>query len=311
MTHLAVWTFGNDSAFPIQINTDTKGDPVADPIFLRAFRAIPSNFVSHCTGVIVRLRMWSPIQRILNKWFVGLFGIDMGEAELDLASYLSIEEVFTRKLRSGARPVQGDLCSPADGKLVIAGDCAGGTAVQAKGINYSVQELISGENLALVSPGQKFSRYFTVYLAPHNYHRVHAPLDAKISFISHIPGKLWPVNERFVNVVPQLFVANERMVFGLEPRRGGKAWIVMVGAFNVGRMTAVAWPNFATNDGRRQTRVGQTSVFPQVDVALGEELGTFMLGSTVIVLMDEDCAAAFGNTPILFPKTVRMGEKLI
>lgn len=284
---------------------------MAEPLFVRAFRLLPSNLISWLVGFLARIQLWRPLQKLFNECFAGAFRIDMSTSEQSVAECRSIEDVFTRRLKPGMRPISGSLCSPADGKLVIAERCQNGMAIQAKGIPFSVEQLISGDDRSLLDQNLKFDRYFTVYLAPHNYHRVHSPLDGRISWISHIPGKLWPVNDRFVKVVPRLFLANERMTFALEPRCGGKAWVVMVGAFNVGRIAAAAWPNHETNGFNRQLSSVQSTIFSKSEVSMGQELGTFMLGSTVVVVLDSECSAALGDFSTGYPSDVVMGGRII
>jgi hypothetical protein len=107
-----------------------------------------------------------------------------------------------------------EVVSPADGMLVKSLPIQDGRAIQAKGISYSAESLVFGDQK---SPSDFNPAWFqTVYLAPHNYHRVHSPVAGKLTAIRHIPGKLWPVNEQFVGLIPQLFTTNERLVFDIE-----------------------------------------------------------------------------------------------
>ena len=273
---------------------------------------LPQNFLSWLTGVVVRLEPPGALNRLINGLFVSIFGIDMRDASRTLSEYRSVEDVFTRQLKPGARPVQGEICSPADGKLTLSMPVSGGDqAVQVKGINYSLKDLVWAED----SPSKEFSPswFTTVYLAPHNYHRVHSPLTGILREIRYVPGKLWPVNQTFTGLVPGLFTQNERLIFELEVPGKGVAYIVMVGAFNVGRMTTPFWSSFATNDWQKQNtrNLAHTQkIRPGQNIKAGDELGTFMLGSTVVIVYNNDLAGNINLTDIRDSCMVRMGQSL-
>lgn len=312
---------------------------------LRAFLALlPRNALSLICGWLARLEFPPLLQSQFNRIFVSAFGLNMGEAELrNPGDYASIEDLFIRRLRPGIRPIESRYVSPADGFLAWSAALAAGQAIQAKGISYSPAQLIwgreSGDNKLAAEKLQWFS---TIYLAPHNYHRVHAPISGSVTAIRHIPGDLWPVNLPFVKNFPGLFCANERLVFDIRlsssedaessgspelTRSAGAvdspmAYVVLVGAFNVGRIKTHMLPDFATNQTVFRTTGQSTWDFqgqstssidepmrPPV-VAAGDELGAFLLGSTVVVVLDERAASilrpvqASGNRPIL------MGQSL-
>lgn len=280
--------------------------------FVKILAYVPKNFLSWLTGFVVRLRLPFGLQGALNLLFVRLFGIDMSEAEKPLASYRTIEDVFTRKLKPHVRPVQTSVCSPADGILSISAPAHNGEAVQVKGLTYRLDELVFGAQRK-----EQLAWYATVYLAPHNYHRVHAPVAGVVESIRYFPGELWPVNQPAVRTVPGLFVRNERLVFDFRLEGGGRCHVVMVGALNVGRMTSPLLPDFCTNALHRQL-----GALPREWTGLarstkvGEELGTFLLGSTVVVVFDQEAARRFRfvqtgkNAPIMMGRSLLAGPRI-
>lgn len=282
---------------------------------VRGLGLLPQNILSYITGRLVRLRFPKPIQSKINQYFIWIFGIDMTEASKPTASYASIEDIFTRELSPNKRLVTGPYVASADGILELSRSAlAGEDAVQAKGLTYSLGELIFGQKadpgLGVFAP-----RWFTtVYLAPHNYHRVHAPVSGQVLKIRYIPGRLWPVNRPAVRAISRLFCRNERLVFDCQLENGAKVWVVMVGAFNVGRMVTRLSPDFVTNSLARQfngSQVARELTLPDATtVAVGDELGIFMLGSTTVVVMDELAVGTLKPREILCPEAVSMGHSL-
>ena len=272
---------------------------------------LPQNAISYLVGTAVRARLPKVLQTPVNRAFVSAFGLNMAEAAKPLADYESIEEIFTRTLRPNERKISGSYVASADGVLEMSRPTpSGAEAVQAKGLTYSLSELVMGDKSQDIG-----ARWFsTIYLAPHNYHRVHAPFSGTVTAIRYIPGRLWPVNKPAVRAVANLFCRNERLVFDFEFAGGAKAWVVMVGAFNVGRMVTRLDPDFVTNAVSRQLAVsnGPTSKTFDVPVALtaGDELGVFMLGSTTVVVLDELARQMLSPREIASPMTIMMGQNL-
>ena len=244
---------------------------------------------------------------MINGLFVSLFKIDMEEAEKPMVEYNSIEDIFTRALKPGMRNVASDFVSPADGVLSQRGPSIEGKGVQAKGLDYSLQGIVFGQE---VHEPANLDSFATVYLAPHNYHRVHSPVSGNLKKIRYIPGELWPVNEPFVRFMPNLFVRNERLVFDIETKSGGKVYAVMVGALNVGRIESPFLDSFFTND----YFAGNGKPFERstnFDIKAGDELGTFMLGSTVVLVLDDVASKEFKLQKLASKRSIRMGDSLI
>ena len=182
-------------------------------------------------------------------------------------------------------------------------------AVQAKGIDYSVSELVFGDSTP--TPGFSADWFTTVYLAPHNYHRVHSPVSGTITQMRYIPGELWPVNKPAVNYVPKLFCRNERLVFTIETPKG-KVHAVMVGALNVARMVTDHWPSLVTHSMVKATAgkmLEKTNV--TIDIKAGDELGTFMLGSTVVLVFETGSVEASKMQKQETSEKILMGKSLL
>ena len=232
----------------------------------------------------------------------------MGEAEHPVSGYKTIEDIFTRALKPGSRALEKEPLSPADGMLSVSRAVVDGMAVQAKGINYSVEELVFGA----INTGRAFkpSWFSTVYLAPHNYHRVHTPVSGKIVSMRYIPGELWPVNKPAVSFVPKLFCRNERLVFTVDTGKGN-VHAVMVGALNVARMTTRFWPELTTHDAIKALpgkMIEKNNL--SHEITAGDELGTFMLGSTVVVVYEEETVNSDEMMSVDQTQKIVMGKTL-
>ena len=220
----------------------------------------------------------------------------MDEAEGHLGSYPSFDAFFTRPLKKGAREVSSDpVVSPSDGKLSCFGRVDTGSRIQVKGQLYEVSELIgSEEDARRYSAGQ----FAVVYLAPGDYHRVHSPVDGRITLLRGMPGDLFPVNSIGERYVPQLFVRNNRVAIVIDTEQLGRVTVVMVGATIVGRISVTALPGPAVPPGVH-------AIEPAYAVAKGDEIGMFHLGSTAVVLLEP------GVTLTRATGVVRMGQSLV
>jgi phosphatidylserine decarboxylase len=226
-------------------------------------------------------RAW--LRRPLTRWFAKAYGVDMTEAaNTDLESYATFNEFFTRELKVGARPIAAGartLISPADGVLTEHGPIEGGHLYQAKGSAYTLAELLGDTGAAVEA--LEGGRYFTIYLAPHNYHRVHAPLDARLARTRYIPGARFSVSRATAAAIPRLFCRNERVVCWFETDLGPMI-VVLVGALNVSSISTFAHGEIASGAARDWPEQ------PPLPVARGAEIGRFNMGSTVVVLLGRD-----------------------
>lgn len=272
---------------------------------LAALRLVPKNALSRAVGAAVRAPWPAPLVRASIRGFARLYGADLEEAERGVDGYRTFGEFFTRRLRPGARPVEGGadvVCSPVDGTVGEHGTIADGRLVQAKGRHYTAAELLASDDEARRFEGGTF---LTIYLAPYNYHRIHAPLEGRITAATWIPGHLWPVNAKGVAEVDRLFAVNERLVTHFETDAGAVA-LVKVGATCVGRIRAL-YDDLVTNTGRKGAPE-RRRYEPAFEVARGGECAVFEMGSTVVLLFERGrLRLAEGISP---GATVRMGQAL-
>ena len=263
---------------------------------------IPKNLSSAVVYRATRSRHpW--LKKPLVRWFANAYGVDLTEAaSADIDSYATFNEFFTRELKAGARPIAGGagtLVAPADGVLTEHGVIDGGRIYQAKGSAYTLTELL-GETGAAVD-ALEGGRYFTVYLAPHNYHRVHAPLDAELVRTRYLPGARFSVSRATAAAIPRLFCRNERVVCWFATERGPLA-VVLVGALNVSSISTFAHGEISS---------GRPRLWPEEPprrVARGQEIGRFNMGSTVVVLLGS--AALRFEPDVADGLAVRMGRAL-
>jgi phosphatidylserine decarboxylase len=263
---------------------------------------IPKNLSSAVVYRATRSRR-SWLKRPLTRWFANAYGVDMSEAaNADLDSYTTFNEFFTRELKAGARPIasgHGTLVAPSDGILTEHGTIEGGRLYQAKGSAYTLAELL-GENAAAVA-SLDGGRYFTIYLAPHNYHRVHSPLAARLTHTRYVPGARFSVSRATVAAIPRLFCRNERVVCRFETEHGTMV-VVFVGALNVSSISTFAHGEIASGAPRDWLETEPRTV------AQGGEIGRFNMGSTVVVLF---ATAKLEFAPAVADGlAVRMGQAL-
>jgi phosphatidylserine decarboxylase len=255
-------------------------------LFALVQRLLPQHLISRITGWLAR-RETPWLKDALIGGFLKLYSVDMDEAaEPDPHAYGSFNRFFTRALADGARhmPEEPDIViSPVDGTVSQAGPLDAGSLFQAKGFRYALASLLGGEHPQALARG----RFATLYLAPWNYHRIHAPAAGRLVEMRYLPGKLFSVNGATVSAVPRLFARNERVVCLFETPFGPMA-VVLVGALNVGSIET-AWAGEVAPGPDRQAATWRYPAQGPGSVSLerGEELGRFNLGSTVIVVLPE------------------------
>lgn len=236
------------------------------------------------------------IKRQFIQFFLSNFDIDMTEAaNEDPRSYASFNDFFTRALKPDARPIAEDpkaIISPVDGEVSQAGNIINGDIFQAKGHNYALANLLGNEEDFIDSYlGGTFA---TLYLSPKDYHRIHMPIDAELTAMTYVPGRLFSVNQATARTIPGLFARNERLVVHFITQSGPMA-MVLVGATIVGSIETV-WagvvtpptgPAVKTWHYRSQNSQSQ-NMQSQHSFKRGDEMGRFLLGSTVILLFGKD-----------------------
>jgi len=229
-----------------------------DAAIVSLLSLIPQRAASRAVGRLARVP-----SRWLARAFVRAYDVDLSEAET--ADPPSLDALFTRRLRPGARPIDpapDALVSPVDGTLAWRGATDG--TVPVGPVRFALRDV--------VGRGRALRAAAILYLSPRDYHRVHAPVDGRVTAASYVPGSLWPVFPGAVARVPRLFARNERLVLELETP-WGPGVIVLIGAFGVGRIRSPL-VDVPRREARRALRA---------EVARGDEIGVFHLGSTVMV----------------------------
>jgi phosphatidylserine decarboxylase len=246
----------------------------------RYLRYVPKNRLSRAIGRLVHARLPRPLARMLVHRFARTYQIDVAAAGKELHEYPSIGHFFIRDLREGLRPIEGDFVSPVDGVLRNFGAVENGRLEQIKGKTYTVARFLGDEDHA-----RRFERgaFFNMYLSPQDYHHVHSPVSGRIVRSVHIPGMLWPVNDWSLHNIDELFSINERVVTYVECDLGLVA-VVMIGATNVGKISVV-YDSFISNTARTKTTAVR-DYNPAIPIAAGDRLGTFHMGSSVVVLLE-------------------------
>jgi phosphatidylserine decarboxylase len=254
---------------------------------------------SKALGAAARVRLPRRLSQAVVSAYVRYFDVDLQDVEPPAPGYGSFNAFFTRPLRPGARPIDTDeaaLVAPSDGLLRSIDPIERGTTITAKGHAYTVGELLADEAAAEAFIGGHAT---TVYLHPRDYHRVHTPCDAEVRGVTLVPGRLLPVTAASLARVPRLFAVNERLIHLLDTAFGPVA-VVMIAAFGVGHMSCAYHPVAA-----HPRAVRHIALDPPAALRKGDELGTFHLGSTVVMLTRP------GVQPVASPSAVRMGQVLL
>lgn len=257
-----------------------------DQLFAAAQYLAPQKTLSRLAGGLADCKT-SWVKDTFIRKFVARYGVDMSEAvEPNPYAYPTFNDFFTRAIRPELRPItdeEGSIACPADGAISQLGDIEYGTIYQAKGHTYGLTDLLGGDaSLSNQFLGGKFA---TVYLSPRDYHRVHMPLDGKLTKMIHIPGKLFSVNKVTAEQIPSVFARNERTVCIFETEVGPMA-VILVGAMIVASIETV-WAGQVTPFSR-EVATWDYEALNQVSLKKGEEMGRFKLGSTAIVLFGKD-----------------------
>jgi phosphatidylserine decarboxylase len=239
------------------------------------------------------------------RWFVGRYGVNMAEAaNPDIASYASFNEFFTRPLRDGARPLAAaDFICPVDGAISQFGAIERDQIFQAKGHSYSTTALVGGDReLAAQFEDGSFA---TLYLSPRDYHRIHMPCAGRLTRMIHVPGALFSVNPTTARGVPGLFARNERVVCVFDSPHGPFV-LTLVGATIVGSMATV-WHGLV-NPPRPGHLREWNYADQQIALRQGDEMGRFLLGSTVVMLFPKGVVRF--NPDWAPAQAIRLGEAM-
>ena len=270
---------------------------------------LPKQALTSFAGFVASPRRGWVTTEIIRR-FVAKYSVNMDEAlDSDIARYASFNDFFTRALKPGARPLTpADLVSPVDGTISQFGAIEHDQIFQAKGHHYSTTALVGGD-AALAAQFQNGS-FATLYLSPKDYHRIHMPADGRLLRMIHVPGDLFSVNPTTARGVPGLFARNERVVCVFESAHGPFV-LVLVGATIVGSMATV-WHGVVNSPRVADVREWQyADAAEPVQLKQGEEMGRFLLGSTVVMLFPKLPTAPLQFNPAWAPGgPIRLGEAM-
>ncbi len=273
-------------------------------LFTTLQHLVPQQTLSEVAGKLASSQN-RHIKKAFIRGFAKAYNIRLDEYQRqEFQAYESFNDFFTRELNESSRPIDdsadGIIC-PADGMISQIGNIEEEKVLQAKGRYYNV-----GQLLADYDDGRYFAdgSFATVYLAPSNYHRVHMPFSGKLIATRYVPGMLFSVNNSTAENVPDLFARNERLVcvFEITLKSGetAKACVVLVGAMIVAGIETVA-----TGKIERSEHIQHLE--HDMELAKGDELGRFYLGSTAIVVMPKSADSTWLDT-MEHGTSVKMGE---
>ncbi|MDP3226634.1 MAG: archaetidylserine decarboxylase [Acidovorax sp.] len=265
---------------------------------------MPKKAMTVLAGKLASARLGGLTTAAIRR-FVARYNVNMDEAaQPDIGAYTSFNDFFTRALKPGARPLEAaDLICPVDGAISQFGPIDKDQVFQAKGHTYSTTALVGGD--AALAAQFENGHFATLYLSPRDYHRIHMPCAGTLTRMVHVPGDLFSVNPLTARGVPGLFARNERVVCAFDSAHGPFV-LVLVGATIVGSMATV-WHGLVNPP--RTGRQRQWDYAPgQVSLQQGDEMGRFLLGSTVVML--------FPQGPLRFnpqwepARSIRLGEAM-
>lgn len=275
-------------------------------LFVAMQYILPQHLLTALIWRIARIRQVA-VKNFLISHFVDIYDVDVADVKQEVpGDFATFNDFFIRELVAEARPIDADInsiVSPVDGTVSIADVIRGDSIIQAKGIDYSLDDLLATD----LEQAKAYvdGTFATIYLAPYNYHRIHAPLDGELLAARYIPGDLFSVNEATVTRVNGLFRRNERLVMHFATSSGPAA-VIFVGALNVGSIST-PWSG--------ELRPRKNGVVDVLDlsgcattVRKGDLLGWFNMGSTVILLMPSG-TCEWGND-ICAGQTLRVGEAI-
>ena len=281
-----------------------RGAPVSDRLFVLSQYVLPKQALTALAGKAASAKGGALTTAVI-RWFVKRYNVNMAEAaNPDISVYPTFNEFFTRPLKAGARPIaNAELICPVDGAISQFGRIERDQIFQAKGHSYSTTALVGGDST--LAKQFENGHFATIYLSPRDYHRIHMPCDGRLLRMIYVPGDLFSVNPATARGVPGLFARNERVVCVFEGPNGPFV-LTLVGATIVGSMGTV-WHGVVNPPRSREVREWRYDD-QQIVLRKGEEMGRFLLGSTVVLL--------FPQGPLAFNPgwqpagAVRLGEEM-
>lgn len=267
--------------------------------------ALPKQGLTTLAGRVAGMKGGAVTTRLI-RLFAARYGVDMSEAaNPDVAGYATFNDFFTRPLRAGVRPIaQADFVCPVDGAISQFGAIDDHHIVQAKGHRFTTTQLVGGD--AALAAEFRHGSFANLYLSPKDYHRLHMPCDGRLVRMIHVPGALFSVNPVTARGVPNLFARNERVVCVFDSAQHGRFVMVLVGATIVGSMATV-WHGVV--NAKRGRAISEWRYDDQnIVLKQGEEMGRFLLGSTIVMLFRPGVIAFNPNWAP--ERSVRLGERM-
>jgi len=274
-------------------------------LFILSQYFMPKQLVTIFAGKLANLEAGKLTTAVI-RWFVQHYKVNMLEAaDPNISSYKSFNAFFTRPLKTGARPLaKAEFICPVDGAISQFGAIETDQIFQAKGHFYSTTALLAGN--ATSAEKYENGHFACIYLSPKDYHRIHMPCDGILKSMTYVPGALFSVNPTTAQGIPNLFARNERVVCNFHSEEHGDFVMVLVGATIVGSMQTV-WHGIVNPPRSKKIRTWNYEK-QNIQLKQGEEMGRFLLGSTVVMLFEKN---RLRFNPIWNPvKYVQLGEEM-
>ncbi|TDQ58031.1 phosphatidylserine decarboxylase [Mesocricetibacter intestinalis] len=269
--------------------------------------AMPQFYLTRLAGWFAE-RNWGVVSHFAIKLFARQYNVDMQEAEKsEFSAYANFNEFFIRKLKADARPIEQDpnrLCLPADGRISQLGRIEEELLLQAKGHSYSLSDLLAGDQELVET--FKNGEFITTYLSPRDYHRVHMPCDGRLRKMIYVPGELFSVNPFLNEHIPNLLARNERVICVFDTAFGPMVQI-LVGATITASISTV-WAGVINPPRSAEPKSWSYATESAPQLAKGEEMGAFRLGSTVINLFPQGAVKLAEHLQL--DSRTRVGESL-
>ncbi|MEA3418825.1 MAG: phosphatidylserine decarboxylase [Campylobacterota bacterium] len=267
---------------------------------------MPKHYTSAIASVFGKFaskKFPSSVQNFINTSYVALMGLDMSEFKHP-DDYPTLNALFTRAFEKDRKIAEGKnvVISPADSLVTDYGKIKEGKAYQIKGMEYQIDELF-GSDYAGKAAELEEGEFINFYLSPKDYHRYHMPMDLTIRSLTHIPGKLYPVNIPLLRNKPNLFIENERVVIECEDEKGYLHMLVLVGALNVGEMVVTFEEHVKTNGNATEP---EHYTYENLKLKKGELFGWFEMGSTILLFSQKGAL----NPEVAINQKVKFGEEI-
>ncbi len=276
---------------------------MSDKLFMFFQHTMPKRLLTEFLGKLANTKGGSLTTSFIN-YFIKRYGVNMEEAvHSDPSFYKTFNDFFTREIKKESRFFsENDLISPVDGAISQLGKINIDQVFQAKGKSFTTTALVGGD--AVLANQFENGVFATLYLSPKDYHRIHMPCNGRLKKMIYVPGDLYSVNPLTAREVDRLFARNERVVCVFEGDKGPFV-MVLVGATVVGSMQT-RWHGIVNNP--RLHGVQQWNYDGSLQLNKGDEMGQFLLGSTVVLLFPE---STYGFVPEWQPeRSIRLGEAM-